>query len=39
LDLVTVPITDTLRKLDELLGRDTAEEVLDSVFTRFCVGK
>ncbi len=39
LDLVTVPITEALRKLDELMGRDTAEEVLSSVFSQFCVGK
>lgn len=39
LDLVTIPITDALRKLDELMGRDTTEEVLTSVFHQFCVGK
>ena len=39
LDLVTVPLTDALLKVDELTGRDTREEVLDSVFSQFCVGK
>lgn len=39
IDLVTVPLTEALRKLDELMGRDTAEEVLTSVFSQFCVGK
>lgn len=39
IDLVTVPLTDALRKLDELMGRDTTEEVLTSVFNQFCVGK
>ncbi len=39
LDLVTLPLTDALRKLDELMGRDTTEEVLSNVFQRFCVGK
>jgi tRNA modification GTPase len=39
LDVVTVPLTDALRQLDALMGRDTAEEVLDSVFSQFCVGK
>lgn len=38
-DIVTVPITDALRRLDELMGRDTAEEVLTHVFQEFCVGK
>lgn len=39
LDLVTLPMTEALRKLDELMGRDTTEEVLTSVFQQFCVGK
>lgn len=39
LDLVTIPFTEALRQLDRLMGRDTTEEVLDEVFSRFCVGK
>ncbi len=39
LDIVTIPLTEALGKLDELMGRDTAEEVLSSVFSQFCVGK
>jgi len=39
LDVATLPLTDALRKLDELMGRDTTEEVLTNVFQRFCVGK
>ena len=39
LDLATIPLTDALRQLDDLLGIDTAEIVLDSVFSQFCVGK
>jgi len=39
LDLVTLPMTEALRKLDELMGRDTTEEVLTNVFQQFCVGK
>jgi len=39
IDLVTVPLTDALRCLDDLLGRNTTEDVLDEVFSRFCVGK
>lgn len=39
LDVVTVPLTDALLELDTLQGRDTREEVLDEVFSRFCVGK
>jgi len=32
-------IGDTLRSLDELLGIDPTEAVLDELFARFCVGK
>lgn len=39
LDVVTLPMTEALRKLDELMGRDTTEEVLSNIFERFCVGK
>ena len=39
LDLATIPLTDALRQLDDLLGIDTGELVLDSVFSQFCVGK
>jgi len=39
LDMLTIPLTDALRHLDGLLGIDTAEQVLDEVFSRFCVGK
>jgi tRNA modification GTPase len=39
IDMATVPLTDALRQLDDLLGIDTAEAVLDSVFSQFCVGK
>ncbi len=39
LDLASLPLTEALRQLDRLMGRDTTEEVLDEVFSRFCVGK
>jgi len=39
LDFTTVPLTDALRSLDALLGRDTTEDMLSSVFSQFCVGK
>ncbi|MBY0402778.1 MAG: tRNA uridine-5-carboxymethylaminomethyl(34) synthesis GTPase MnmE [Cyanobacteria bacterium] len=39
IDVATVPLTDALKKLDELTGRDTNEEVLTQVFSQFCVGK
>ncbi len=39
LDLATVPLTHALLELQGLLGQDTTEMVLDTVFARFCVGK
>ncbi|MDH4378869.1 MAG: tRNA uridine-5-carboxymethylaminomethyl(34) synthesis GTPase MnmE [Vampirovibrionales bacterium] len=39
LDFATVPLTDALRSLDSLLGRDTTDDMLSSVFSQFCVGK
>ncbi len=39
LDFMTVPITEALRNLDELMGRDMTEAVLTQVFQQFCVGK
>lgn len=39
IDLATVPLTNALLCLQGLLGADTTEQVLDSVFSRFCVGK
>lgn len=39
LDLVTVHLTDALELLSQITGQDLVEEVLDSVFSRFCVGK
>ncbi|MCA9840987.1 MAG: tRNA uridine-5-carboxymethylaminomethyl(34) synthesis GTPase MnmE [Cyanobacteria bacterium HKST-UBA03] len=39
LDLATVPLTNALLLLQELLGRDASEAVLDTVYARFCVGK
>ena len=39
IDLATGPLTDALLALQGLLGRDTTEEMLDKVFSQFCVGK
>lgn len=39
MDLLTVPLTGALHAIDQLLGRDATEEVLDAVFSEFCVGK
>lgn len=39
IDLVEIDIREGRKKLGRLLGEDLSEEVLDRVFSRFCVGK
>ncbi|MFP4201833.1 MAG: tRNA uridine-5-carboxymethylaminomethyl(34) synthesis GTPase MnmE [Candidatus Acetothermia bacterium] len=39
IDLVEIDIREGRKKLGRLLGEDLSEEVLDEVFSRFCVGK
>lgn len=39
LDVVSVGLTSALLELQGVLGVDTTESMLDTVFSRFCVGK
>jgi tRNA modification GTPase len=39
LDVASFPLTMALKSSDQLLGKDTTENVLDAVFSQFCVGK
>ncbi len=39
IDLVEIDIREARKKLGRLLGEDLTEEILDRVFSRFCVGK
>ena len=38
-DLLATDLTNALAALDELLGRDVTEAMLDRIFARFCIGK
>ena len=38
-DLVAGDLRYAIQKLDEILGREMNEEILDSIFSRFCIGK
>ena len=38
-DLVSELITSALSALSEITGREFSEELLDMIFSRFCVGK
>ncbi len=39
IDLVEVDIREGRRKMGRLLGEDLSDEILDQVFSQFCVGK
>lgn len=39
LELAAIDLKEALRQLDEILGKGGAEDVLDEVFKRFCIGK
>ena len=39
LDLVTEDIQNAYRYLKEILGEYSKEDLLDGIFSRFCIGK
>ena len=39
LELATVDIRSAIDSLDTFLGKVTTEDILDQVFSSFCVGK
>jgi tRNA modification GTPase len=38
-DLLAIDIQSALAHLGEIVGETTTEDVLDMIFTRFCIGK
>jgi tRNA modification GTPase len=38
-DFLTIDIRDALLSLGEVTGAEVGEQVLDTVFSRFCIGK
>jgi tRNA modification GTPase len=38
-EVIAVELRDAARALAELLGEGLADDVLDAVFVRFCIGK
>jgi len=38
-ELICVPITDALASLGEVLGETTSEDILNNIFSEFCIGK
>ena len=39
LDIISIDLRQVQQCLGQLLGEDTAEDVLDNIFQRFCIGK
>ncbi len=39
LELVAEELKQALSAIDELLGRESDQEILSAVFSRFCIGK
>ena len=39
LDIISIDLRQVQQYLGNLLGQDTAEDVLDNIFRRFCIGK
>ena len=38
-DLLSVDLASVVRALGELTGEDATEDLLDTIFSRFCIGK
>jgi tRNA modification GTPase len=38
-ELICVPITDALDSLGEVLGETTSQDILNNIFSEFCIGK
>ncbi len=38
-DLIAIEVRDAVSSVDELLGKTTADDILNHIFGRFCVGK
>jgi tRNA modification GTPase len=38
-EILALEIRDALEKLGEIVGETVTEDILDEVFSRFCVGK
>lgn len=39
IDIIAEHLKTAIKKVDEITGRDISEEILDNIFSRFCVGK
>jgi tRNA modification GTPase len=38
-EIVALPLKGSLKNLSSVVGEDVSEEILDMIFSRFCIGK
>ena len=39
LEIVAEPLRETLLIFDEIIGKTTTDDILENIFSRFCIGK
>ena len=39
IDIISIDIKDAVERLAEITGENVTEEVIDGIFSRFCLGK
>ena len=39
LDIISIDLRSAIDSLDEVIGENLAEDILDLIFSRFCIGK
>ena len=38
-DLLTIELRDAIKNLSKLTGSELTEDILDNIFSKFCIGK
>jgi len=38
-DIISIQIKESAKKLGEIIGKDVSQDIVDTIFTKFCLGK